>query len=1148
MKYTKVLILCSIILSAHSLTAQELCVTQSPTYMSNSSSIILAKTQGHINLSTASIVEVGIAVHIVRDNSGNGVSENLLPTMLSNLNNAFAAAKIHFFIVSKDYIVGSRFAESGPSTDPVEQDELCRVNTVGNAINLYFVKNPAFHGSATFTPLFAHQVARYDEGIIILNDVIATAVLPHEFGHYFDLFHTHETTVWTLDDQSTIGGIENPNGSNGSTTGDLIGQTLAEPSKRPVTMNLANFGADGTYLGLPEVSIGGTTYPYDSAGLSSINGHNFMSYNMDVYSNYRNTFTSEQAQRLRDTYEYSRFELKKNWVQFTNKIGVNNAGGSFTVDGATIVQSGNYTPLSDLTTHSIKTNNERFTSNKHNNWDGTTSNYLLSTNFNAAPLPSSHDANFTSLSTATIKAQLVEGGTSEVEIRDPWYVSDANNAQPNTFFTVLGTYSYTPTGKYNQTTGGVFLNQGGPDINNLTPPYYSINAPAKTINGVTYLFQNWSVTAGSATFQNANAATTPVVFTLSGTNIVANYKGSLASNTSTAMSEPSQRKIAQGNTGDYFLTYESAGKIWVEYLTNGGTTWRLANNSQPFGYGTTPSITPYYNGALVTFDYSACAGLYYVTSSGTQNYDELTGLNNEFDGSLVTPVVSYNDYAGEYIVLWRSPFGIHYSIGYRASNGHGSSYMNWFVNSATLSGSNSSSYTPTVDCKSNVFQIAWQQISGSSSSIYYTSLVRQPNGTYTQSAVQGFSAGLPINSKPSVIARSDGARLCWIANDPSVGEAYAIFHAPGYYAYWYFGWNVTSASLNQSADGNYLIGWANGDGSQQYTNNRHLSSPQPLSSAGNDVQIANSDVLSTMRSVGFTTGSTPYRFNISPPIPFYKSSGIAVGKGRGGLVTLNGGEFMFMLGDVAAGNEKIDFIDMPDTVKIYDATSLNTYLETAPFTIAEKTPFSYGVEYWTADSGKAVTALAGGKTVSFKVEMVDAKTNALIASFDHCQYTSTNVQHYKNIGYDVNTDGIVSRQVKLRLRVSAGDSAVFAVANRAATGFALKKTDGERVKLNLNEAFIVTSYGMEQNYPNPFNPTTTINYQIPKDGNVTLKVYDVLGKEVATLANEVKTMGRYSVLFNGANLSSGAYIVRMSSRPNDGKDVVTKLMKVLLVK
>ncbi|MDW8466137.1 MAG: T9SS type A sorting domain-containing protein [Chloroherpetonaceae bacterium] len=87
------------------------------------------------------------------------------------------------------------------------------------------------------------------------------------------------------------------------------------------------------------------------------------------------------------------------------------------------------------------------------------------------------------------------------------------------------------------------------------------------------------------------------------------------------------------------------------------------------------------------------------------------------------------------------------------------------------------------------------------------------------------------------------------------------------------------------------------------------------------------------------------------------------------------------------------------------------------------------------------------------------------------------------------------------------------------------------------------SYNLEQNYPNPFNPTTNIRYSIQQTGLVTLKVYDLLGREVATLVNEVQPPGNYEVQFNASTrTSSGIYIYRLQSGN------FTRTMKMMLVK
>ncbi|MCC6256038.1 MAG: T9SS type A sorting domain-containing protein, partial [Ignavibacteriaceae bacterium] len=66
-------------------------------------------------------------------------------------------------------------------------------------------------------------------------------------------------------------------------------------------------------------------------------------------------------------------------------------------------------------------------------------------------------------------------------------------------------------------------------------------------------------------------------------------------------------------------------------------------------------------------------------------------------------------------------------------------------------------------------------------------------------------------------------------------------------------------------------------------------------------------------------------------------------------------------------------------------------------------------------------------------------------------------------------------------------------------------------------------------FPNPFNPSTTIRYQIPQDGIVTLKIYDILGSEVATLVNEQKAAGKYEINFNASNFASGVYIYKIQA-------------------
>ncbi|MBT8379041.1 MAG: T9SS type A sorting domain-containing protein [Ignavibacteria bacterium] len=91
------------------------------------------------------------------------------------------------------------------------------------------------------------------------------------------------------------------------------------------------------------------------------------------------------------------------------------------------------------------------------------------------------------------------------------------------------------------------------------------------------------------------------------------------------------------------------------------------------------------------------------------------------------------------------------------------------------------------------------------------------------------------------------------------------------------------------------------------------------------------------------------------------------------------------------------------------------------------------------------------------------------------------------------------------------------------------------------EVTIINEFKLLQNYPNPFNPTTKIEYQIPKLSFVTIKVYDVLGNEIATLVNNEKQAGSYEISWYSENLPSGVYFYRLQA----GNFIDTKKMILL---
>jgi len=153
------------------------------------------------------------------------------------------------------------------------------------------------------------------------------------------------------------------------------------------------------------------------------------------------------------------------------------------------------------------------------------------------------------------------------------------------------------------------------------------------------------------------------------------------------------------------------------------------------------------------------------------------------------------------------------------------------------------------------------------------------------------------------------------------------------------------------------------------------------------------------------------------------------------------------------------------------------------------------------------------------------------------QYTLA--QFDTNIKSDVSVSGGGNGQGGGQQRIPGIES--FITARQASVKTQLANAGVLDVKEQTTSS-IPAVFKLAQNYPNPFNPTTTIGFSIPQSGNVTLKIYNVLGREVAALVNGYKNAGNYSVNFDGSKLSSGVYFYELKS----GKYSNTK--KLLLLK
>jgi hypothetical protein len=231
-----------------------------------------------------------------------------------------------------------------------------------------------------------------------------------------------------------------------------------------------------------------------------------------------------------------------------------------------------------------------------------------------------------------------------------------------------------------------------------------------------------------------------------------------------------------------------------------------------------------------------------------------------------------------------------------------------------------------------------------------------------------------------------------------------------------------------------------------------------------------------------------------------------------------------------------------------------TYSNTYVLTPTQETHLLAGLVY----SNIHTSAFPGGE---IRAQMIlDAPLPVELSSFTSVIYKNnvtlkwTTSAETNNAGFDIERSATQNDWRKIGFVAGRGNSAAttdYTFSDKGISegvyNYRLKQTDfnGNFEYFNLSNEVnigVPSEYNLAQNYPNPFNPSTKIDFDLPENGNVSIVLYDMSGKEVATLVNEPKTAGYYSVQFNAADLSSGIYIY--SIRAND----FSAVRKMMLVK
>ncbi len=181
-------------------------------------------------------------------------------------------------------------------------------------------------------------------------------------------------------------------------------------------------------------------------------------------------------------------------------------------------------------------------------------------------------------------------------------------------------------------------------------------------------------------------------------------------------------------------------------------------------------------------------------------------------------------------------------------------------------------------------------------------------------------------------------------------------------------------------------------------------------------------------------------------------------------------------------------------------------------------------DYWTnclvaIDDGNGHPKLVWGPYPNIAVESYKLYRD-IGSGFSVLQTLSSNTYIYTDNSVELSDPGMT---IYYKVKPVAASQMLLPFSNTVDVTVTPFKVNFEHNQLNSFQ------YKLEQNYPNPFNPSTIISYSIEKDEFVTLKIFDILGREVGTLVNEFKKAGNHSVEFNAQNLQSGIYLYTLTA-------------------
>ncbi len=828
---------------------------------------------------------------------------------------------------------------------------------------------------------------------------------------------------------------------------------------------------------------------------------------------------------------------------------------------------------------------------KYNHWNFEEENLLNYGSFFIFQNLDSITGNFKTIYTATIQTDFYGSSGGDVRFKDPWFPDDTelggiprNRGTGPIWYTHQSPLVIYPV-EQNQYKG-VFLDQD--PAQNI--PYYSIGVAAETtltVNGkeLLWYFERWSGSNANIVLSESNE--TPVVFTNNNATVTANLKGHLASNSATATASNNGRRVVVDEDRTWHLVYEDGGNIYYTASTDNGQSWsaetRLSSTAS-WGKNRSPSIA-YHTGLLrlgVVWDREQ-GGVHFPVYrykrtdypwSGeifAQSSDNVTSPEN------CKPVLIHAKLGGRpynlgYVILCRvnsaSKRGIGVLLGGNLMEEEENESLVWMdlVDQTTQYSDN-----PTVTAPhplAPTIHVAWEEnyrifysnYDGSAFDTIFEVSASSPEDTKSHPAICSIEEGQidvvwQVYTETQQLLfqhRRRNANGVWgtifqVALD---GAGLTLPSAGAYRE----DENLITA-LQADAQTRFLYfygsGWAFFDG--QYPGNNPAMNDKGIdlmgvwndASEGLPFRIENQffEYIPTEQNGGEIL---PALANPSPaahPGLFPgEDSTLAEKQYRKELFRLQELPGLNLEGRAALWFGDIQ-IRTPDSLRVWrfdplaQGGSASRFLQTLPLTVGSEVQSAFlKARARVRDMRKTGTV---PHLPLLRLRLIDHRNGEPLLSAREIALDSLNGSQFSwQDSLEIDLQPFSGREVVLQLQTIEHLLGSWKAQRIHIQEFYPKEREGILFTKNNLEQLQVSSmpqtFALHQNFPNPFNPETTIQFELPMNSAVSLKIYDLQGRLVKTLANREMPAGAHKIVWDGrdnggALVSSGVYIYRMEA-------------------